>query len=78
MSLSTEIEALYDESEKRENFGLCPLCEDDAFEDGDPNYSKVLCYVCGVCFKYHHQDWCEMPVEDPDEAFMLVEDKDAA
>lgn len=69
--MTEEIERLYDESEKRESVGLCPYCEDDAIESGeDSNYEKVLCYICGVCFKYHHQDWCETPVELPDEAFM--------
>lgn len=72
MPLSPEVEALYDESEKRNSFGLCPYCEDDSFEIGEGAYETVLCYICGVCFKYHHQDWCEMPVELPDDAFLEV------
>lgn len=74
MPLSSYVESLYDESEKRENFGLCPECEEYSFETGDRNYEKVLCYICGVCFKYHHgEEFCEHGTPDlPDEAYMEV------
>ena len=42
-----DIDALYDESERRGISGECLTC----------NNEHVLCWVCGVCFKYCHDDW---------------------
>lgn len=66
MPLSKYVEELYDESEKRESWGICPRCEDDYFSDDEPEPldEHVLCYVCGVCFKYHHdENFCD-PIPD--------------
>lgn len=46
-----DIDKLYDEAEAAKRFGVCPLCE----FDGDGS-ERVLCW-CGVCFKYHHDDY---------------------
>ena len=46
-----DIDKLYDEAEAAGRIGECPLCE----FDGDTS-EKVLCW-CGVCFKYHHDDY---------------------
>lgn len=67
MPFTEYVEQLYDESERRGNVGWCPRCEDDAFsaeEDDPPDYEKVLCYICGVCFKYHHDDNSCEPIDD--------------
>ena len=51
MPYSEAIEALYDESERRKSFGTCPYCEDFSDETGERLEERVLCYLCGVCFK---------------------------
>lgn len=58
-----KIDELYDESERRGCYGLCPDCEQAAIDDGEElgkvDY-HVLCYKCGKCLKYHHErDGCE-------------------
>jgi hypothetical protein len=64
-----DFDALYEEAEAAEREGICPYCEDDAFEDGEPVEPRLLCW-CGVCLKYHHDDYSHEPMLDPDE--MLV------
>jgi len=51
-----DFDKLYDESEKAGRIGICPRCEEDAFEDGVQVEERVLCW-CGVCLKYHHDDY---------------------
>ena len=54
-----DFDALMDDAEKNERYGECPLCEFDG--DTEPKY---LCW-CGVCLKYHHDDYFhEDPVPD--------------
>lgn len=70
MPFSEYVESLYDESDKRGSIGVCPYCEDDYYnsegDNEDDKYlieTRVLCYVCGICFKYHHdEDYCD-PVD---------------
>ena len=55
-----DFDKLYDEAVAAERYGICPLCE----FDGDTS-EKVLCW-CGVCLKYHHDDYFHEPIEpDP-------------
>ena len=48
-----DFNALYEEAEKENRFGLCPICEEE----------HMLCW-CGVCFKYCHNDYCHEPIDD--------------
>lgn len=53
-----DIDALYTEAEAEGREGVCPLCE----MDGDDT-PRMLCW-CGVCFKYHHDDYFHEPMND--------------
>lgn len=54
------VDSLYEAAEAAENWGVCPFCEVDALEDGEFAQEHILCLECGVCFKYHHSDWCDL------------------
>lgn len=51
-----DFDKLYDECEKAGRIGIFPMCEEYAFENGEPVEERVLCW-CGVCIKYHHDDY---------------------
>lgn len=53
-----DFDKLYDESEAAGRIGECPLCE----FDGDYTH-HVLCW-CGVCLKYHHNDYFHEDIDD--------------
>ena len=53
-----DFDALYDDAEKLERFGECPHCEFDG--DYTP---KALCW-CGVCLKYHHDDYFHEAIDE--------------
>lgn len=49
-----DIDKLYDDSEARGLFDSCPTCCDASEGRCGPH---VLCWICGVCFKYCHDDY---------------------
>jgi hypothetical protein len=54
-----DFDALYDDAEAAGRFWECPLCAEEG--DYEP---KALCW-CGVCLKYHHNDFFhEVPLDD--------------
>ena len=55
-----DFDELYEESEKAGRIGICPICE----FHGDTD-DHVLCW-CGVCLKYHHDDYFHEPIPDSD------------
>ena len=48
-----DFDALYVDAEKHERFGQCPHCPE--------GQHHMLCW-CGVCFKYHHNDYFHEPM----------------
>lgn len=58
-----DFDALHDEAVREGREGLCPHCEDAAFEDGEVLHPRLLCW-CGVCLAYHHEDYSHEPVDD--------------
>jgi hypothetical protein len=55
-----DFDALYAEAEAEGREGICPMCEFD-----DDTTPRMLCW-CGVCFKYHHDDYAHEPIDDFD------------
>lgn len=61
-----DFDALYDEAEAADRVGICPHCQVAADEDGERVQLHVLCW-CGVCFKYHHDDYMHETMIHSDE-----------
>ena len=54
-------DSLYDECVKAGRIGICPHCEFDGLLE-----ERVLCW-CGVCLKYHHDDYFHEDTIDMEE-----------
>lgn len=59
-----DFDRLHDDALRAGRKGICPLCEDDAFESGEPTSPRLLCW-CGVCLVYHHDDYMHQVEAEP-------------
>lgn len=66
-ALMDQAEAAWREREKHnEPHPVCPHCEMD--DDYDARELPLLTCWCGVCFRYHHDDYFHAPMGGPMEA----------